>query len=93
MLAIPTEIAGGTKAACAAAVAATDEALAAVDAWNGALIPRGEPEVGVGIVMHVGNVSFGNVATTRRLDFTVIGRLSTLPAGLSGCVRRWLSVS
>lgn len=78
----PTDIAGGTKAACAAAVAATDEVLAAVDVWNSAMAQRGEPEVGARIVMHLGDVSFGNVGTTRRLDFTVIGPAVNLASRL-----------
>ncbi len=78
----PTDMAGSTAAACSAAVAATDEALEAMDVWNGARARRGEPEVGARIVMHLGDVSFGNVGTTRRLDFTVIGPAVNLASRL-----------
>jgi adenylate cyclase len=35
--------------------------------------PSGEP-VRIGVALHVGEVLFGNVGASRRLDFTVIGR-------------------
>lgn len=33
----------------------------------------GEPEVRFGLALHVGEVMFGNIGASRRLDFTVIG--------------------
>ena len=77
----PTDAPGGAGAACSAAVAATDQALAAVDDWNAGAGPD-DPAIGVGIVMHLGQVSFGNVGSARRLDFTVIGPAVNLASRL-----------
>ena len=77
----PTEGPGGAAAACAAAIAATDQALAAIDDWNDGFGPD-DPSIGVGIVLHLGQVSFGNVGAARRLDFTVIGPAVNLASRL-----------
>ena len=77
----PIDGPGGAAAACTAAVAATDEALAAIDKWNDGLGPD-DPAIGVGIVLHLGQVSFGNVGAARRLDFTVIGPAVNLASRL-----------
>src|SRR5215203_2300411 len=37
-------------------------------------IHRGEPSVDADAVLHFGEVVYGNVGASRRLDFTVIGR-------------------
>ncbi len=65
--------------AAASALAAADEALAAVDALSRepppalAAIPGWRP-LRSGIALHEGEVFFGNVGAPERLDFTVIGR-------------------
>ena len=40
---------------------------------NAARAARGAPVVGVDLALHVGDVLYGNVGATDRLDFTVIG--------------------
>ena len=60
---------------------------------------RGEPSVRFGLALHVGEVMFGNIGASQRLDFTVIGpavnhaaRLEKLCTPLdrrSCCRRRW----
>ena len=55
--------------------------MAAVDEWN-AGADADDPAIGVGIVMHLGQVSFGNVGSARRLDFTVIGPAVNLASRL-----------
>lgn len=59
--------------ACASALAAAREALARNAALNAARAAKGEPELGLMLVLHFGEVYYGNVGTARRLDFTVIG--------------------
>ena len=77
----PTDIEGGAAAACAAAIAAADEALAAIEDWNSETGPD-QADIEIGIVMHLGDVSFGNVGAARRLDFTVIGPAVNLASRL-----------
>jgi adenylate cyclase len=57
---------------CRAALAAAQEALAALAAHN----KRGQddgPVLQAGIALHYGTVSYGNIGSGDRLDFTVIG--------------------
>ena len=58
--------------ACDAALAAATEGLAAVAERN-RRDTGGGPELRIGIALHYGTVSYGNIGTDDRLDFTVIG--------------------
>ncbi len=62
------------KTACASAVAAATEALARNAALNASRAGRDEPELDLSIVLHFGDVVYGNIGTARRLDFTIIGQ-------------------
>jgi adenylate cyclase len=53
-------------AACAMALAGAEKVLAN-------LRPGQDSELSVGIALHYGRVSYGNIGSGRRLDFTVIG--------------------
>jgi adenylate cyclase len=59
---------------CARALAAAEAALARNDALNNARRTRGEPALDLDLVLHHGEVIYGNVGAARRLDFTVVGR-------------------
>ena len=73
MLAIfPFEQAGRAET-CRRALDAAVEAMGNIEALNGARAARGAPVVGVDLALHVGDVLYGNVGATDRLDFTVIG--------------------
>jgi adenylate cyclase len=61
-------------ATCAGALDAAELALAANGALNERRRSAGLPELAVDVVLHFGQVVYGNVGTNRRLDFTVIGR-------------------
>ena len=57
-------------------VAAARAAAAAVDAMlvlNRIRAAEGEPTVRFGLALHIGEVMFGNIGASQRLDFTVIG--------------------
>ena len=41
---------------------------------NAARREVGDPQLGLDLVLHYGEVVYGNVGASRRLDFTVIGR-------------------
>jgi adenylate cyclase len=60
------------KDACDAALAAATEALAEIADRNGRH-PPGAPVLQAGIALHYGTVSYGNIGSGDRLDFTVIG--------------------
>jgi adenylate cyclase len=58
---------------CLRALDAAAEAARDLAALNGPRATRGAPIVSVDIALHVGEVLYGNVGATDRLDFTVIG--------------------
>jgi class 3 adenylate cyclase len=58
---------------CRRALDAAMEAMQALAALNEARAAAGLPAVMVDIALHVGEVLYGNVGATDRLDFTVIG--------------------
>lgn len=86
LLAIFRDGEGGPRAAAEAALAAAEEALACLDAANG----RGAFLEGVaaGIALHHGLVSYGNIGSGTRLDFTVVGRDVNLASRASRLNRR-----
>ncbi|MDB5638730.1 MAG: Adenylate cyclase [Bradyrhizobium sp.] len=55
------------------ALAAAQEALAALDALRAAASAAGEPPLEIVIALHYGTVIYGNIGAADRLDFTVIG--------------------
>ncbi len=58
---------------CRRALDAAVEAMRDIDALNGARATRGAPVASVDLALHLGDVLYGNVGATDRLDFTVIG--------------------
>jgi adenylate cyclase len=68
--------------ACAAALDAAEAALAAVAELDGDGIPAENRPLRIGIGLHVGEVSYGNVGSATRLDFTCIGPAINLAARL-----------
>jgi adenylate cyclase len=61
------------SAVAAAALAAAQDILARVVALNAAESAAGRPALAVDIALHQGDVTYGNVGTADRLDFTAIG--------------------
>jgi len=76
MLAVFPVTAGVAEASCAA-VSAAKEAIVRLEGSNRkirvASVTEGSPVLRAGIVLHEGEVFFGNVGAPDRLDFTVIG--------------------
>ncbi len=58
---------------CRRALDAAIEAMANIDALNMARAAAGVPVACVDLALHIGEVLYGNVGATDRLDFTVIG--------------------
>ena len=61
------------SARCEAAVSAAMEALLNVKTLNNERRAAHEPVLELDLVLHLGEVSYGNVGSASRLDFTVIG--------------------
>jgi len=59
--------------ACHNLVLAISEAQHALDVLNEEHLQKGRKPLGYGIGVHVGDVMYGNIGSTTRLDFTVIG--------------------
>lgn len=57
-----------------AALASTKNLLKANEALNRERTKNGGPDIRVDVVLHLGEVFYGNVGARGRLDFTVIGR-------------------
>lgn len=64
------------------AVLAVVEAQRAIEELNRRREAAGEPVVRFGLALHVGEVNFGNIGASSRLDFTVIGPAVNLAARL-----------
>ena len=59
--------------ACARALAAAIEASRQFDAVNTERAAQGESQLDFAIGLHRGDLTYGNIGTAKRLDFTVIG--------------------
>lgn len=77
----------GNEAALKALDAAAD-ALAAMAAQNAERAAWGQPTLRCGIALHVGEVMYGNIGSTERLDFTVIGPAVNLVSRIEGLCGR-----
>jgi adenylate cyclase len=60
--------------ACEEALQAAEDAVVANRAVNEGRASRGEPALQVDVALHFGEVVYGNVGASRRLDFTVTGQ-------------------
>ena len=67
-----------------AALAAARETLARVKALNVTEKAAGNPALSLNIALHAGEVTYGNIGTADRLDFTVIGPAVNEAARLEG---------
>lgn len=62
-----------STAACRQALSAVRNAQRRMDAVNRERETRGQQPLAFGTGLHRGNITYGNIGTSRRLDFTVIG--------------------
>lgn len=70
--------------ACARALSAVRESQRRIDSVNQARETQGSPPLAFGTGLHCGNISYGNVGTARRLDFTIIGSAVNEAARIEG---------
>jgi adenylate cyclase len=80
-------VAADPAAACRSALAAAGEAGAALAETNAERAERGEPGLRYGVALHLGEVLYGNVGSTGRLDFTTVGPAVNLTARLETLAR------
>jgi class 3 adenylate cyclase/uncharacterized protein (DUF427 family) len=59
--------------ACTNALSAVRQAYKHIEVVNGERTAQGEPRLEFGTGLHRGNITYGNIGTEMRLDFTVIG--------------------
>jgi len=64
---------GGLAAVAAAALGATCEILVRMEALNAAETAAGHAPLVLDMALHAGDVTYGNIGTADRVDFTVIG--------------------
>ncbi len=60
----------------------------AIARWNDRRRDRGEPELQVGLGVHYGEVTLGNVGSERRMELTVIGHTVNMASRLENLTRR-----
>ncbi len=72
---------------CRVALVAAKQALEGLGDLNELRASAGKPPLKVGIGLHAGSVTYGNIGTPNRLDFTVIGPAVNLAARISGLCR------
>jgi adenylate cyclase len=66
------------------ALAAAQAAESAVAAVNQGRRESGQPEIRYGLALHVGEVLYGNIGGSERLDFTVIGQAVNTATRIEG---------
>ena len=72
---------------CRTALGAAEEALEAMRDVNELRASAGKAPLSIGIGLHAGSVSYGNIGSQARLDFTVIGPAVNLAARITGLCR------
>ena len=68
------------EAACKSAIAAAHEAASRIETANARHMNESGHLLDYGIALHVGDVTYGNIGTGNRLEFTVIGEAANLAA-------------
>jgi adenylate cyclase len=76
----------GTQQDARRAVRCAQEMLAKVDQWN-ATKPPGDPTLKIGIGIHTGQVTAGNVGSADRLEYSVIGEAVNLASRLESLTK------
>lgn len=76
----PIENAMQHRDVCLRAAAAAREAVARMEALNDERRLSGEAPLGYGLALHCGELSYGNIGVSERLEFTVIGEAANRAA-------------
>ena len=73
-----------TRQACENALAAAIDAQSRMECLNKKRLDCSRRALKFGLALHVGDVTYGNIGTTKRLEFTVIGAAANEAARLEG---------
>jgi adenylate cyclase len=76
------------KQACGNLLHAIDEARQAMAALNQRSVEAGHDQLNYGIGVHVGDVMYGNIGSSTRLDFTVIGPAVNMASRLEALTKQ-----
>ena len=76
------------QAVCEQAIEAAREASARIESTNLRRTRDGLHPIEFGIALHVGNVTYGNIGTGNRLEFTVIGEAANLAARIESMCKQ-----
>jgi adenylate cyclase len=68
-------------------VRAAQDALAGLAALDKSRIEQGKPPLDIGIGINVGQVSYGNIGSPGRLDFTVLGGAVNVASRIEGLTK------
>ena len=79
---------GELASVAAAALGAAQEILGRMEALNAAERAAGHPALVLDLALHAGEVTYGNVGTADRLDFTVIGPVVNEVSRLEGLCKQ-----
>jgi len=75
---------GNASAACSRALQAAIAANKRLDQLNGKRRQRGDVPLNHGLGLHLGAAEYGNIGSSQRLDFTVIGRDVNVASRIEG---------
>lgn len=78
------ESCGAPEQACELALNAARDAMVRVRDANAVVAEKGQPPIGFGIGLHIGDVTYGNIGIPERLEFTVIGAAANEAARIEG---------
>lgn len=78
----------GDEPACRRALAAAADAARRVDEHNRSEPGAGDAPMEFGIGLHIGDVTYGNIGTASRLEFTVIGSAANEAARIESLCKR-----
>jgi adenylate cyclase len=73
-----------TRQACEKALTAAIDAQSRMECLNKKRLERSRRPLEFGLALHVGDVTYGNIGTAKRLEFTVIGAAANEAARLEG---------
>jgi len=77
-----------TKSTCEAAIDAARTAISSMNTINDERLKAGEQPLSMGIGIHLGSVTYGNIGSPSRLDFTVVGSAVNIASRVQDLCKR-----
>ena len=76
------------QAACGKAMAAARDAIGRMERLNQDRLAEGKEPLGFGIGLHVGDVMYGNIGVSRRVEFSVVGHAANHAAKMESLCKQ-----